>query len=61
MGFIIGINTYLKDGWNVLDFILVLLSWLDVIITYSPQASVDILGTLKVFRALRTLRPLRYV
>ena len=59
MGFMIGVETYLKDGWNKLDFVLVLLSWLDVVITYTPQASVDVLGTLKVFRALRTLRPLR--
>lgn len=59
MGFIIGSSSYFKDGWNVLDFILVMISWIDVIITYSPQASVDVLGTLKVFRALRTLRPLR--
>ncbi|KAK3705212.1 hypothetical protein QZH41_014007 [Actinostola sp. cb2023] len=61
MGFMIGVETYLKDGWNKLDFVLVLLSWLDVVITYTPQASVDVLGTLKVFRALRTLRPLRMI
>ena len=61
MGFVLGPDTYLKLGWNVLDFVLVLMSWLDVIITYVPQASVDVLGSLKVFRALRTLRPLRLV
>lgn len=26
MGFVLGKNTYLKDGWNVLDFIVVLAS-----------------------------------
>ncbi|XP_031551384.1 voltage-dependent T-type calcium channel subunit alpha-1G-like isoform X2 [Actinia tenebrosa] len=61
MGFVLGPDTYLKLGWNVLDFVLVLMSWLDVIITHVPDASVDILGSLKVFRALRTLRPLRMI
>jgi voltage-dependent calcium channel L type alpha-1D len=31
MGFIIGENTYLKDSWNILDFIIVcssILNWI---------------------------------
>lgn len=51
----------MKDSWNVLDGILVLVSWIDVIITYSPATAPEVLGALKVFRALRTLRPLRLV
>jgi len=60
-GLVLGSGTYLKDGWNVLDGILVLFSWIDVIITYSSAAAPEVLGALKVFRALRTLRPLRFV
>ena len=60
-GLILGSGTYLKDGWNVLDGILVLFSWIDVIITYSSATAPEVLGALKVFRALRTLRPLRFV
>ena len=64
-GFVVGPGTYLKDGWNVLDGSLVLVSLIDVIITYrsiftlSRTSASEVLGTLKVFRALRTLRPLR--
>lgn len=60
-GFLLGAGTYLKDGWNILDGILVLFSWIDVIITYSPADAPEVLGALKVFRALRTLRPLRMI
>ena len=60
-GFVVGPGTYLKDGWNVLDGSLVLVSLIDVIITYRSSTSAsEVLGTLKVFRALRTLRPLRW-
>ncbi|XP_074639691.1 voltage-dependent T-type calcium channel subunit alpha-1H-like isoform X1 [Acropora palmata] len=66
-GFVVGPGTYLKDGWNVLDGSLVLVSLIDVIITYrsiftlSRTSASEVLGTLKVFRALRTLRPLRMI
>lgn len=60
-GFLLGPGTYLKDGWNVLDGSLVLVSWIDIIITYSSTSAPEVLGTLKVFRALRTLRPLRMI
>ena len=60
-GLVLDSGTYLKDGWNVLDGILVLFSWIDVIITYSSATAPEVLGALKVFRALRTLRPLRFV
>ena len=58
-GFVLGPDSYMKDGWNVLDGSLVLVSWIDVIITYSTASAPEVLGALKVFRALRTLRPLR--
>lgn len=58
---VLGPDTYLKDGWNVLDGILVLFSWIDVIIIYNSATAPEVLGALKVFRALRTLRPLRFV
>ena len=27
LGFIIGPDTYLKDAWNVLDFVIVVIGW----------------------------------
>ena len=58
MGFCIGPKTYLKDNWNILDFVIVLfsiLNWaLDAIIGQD-------ISFVKGFRALRALRPLRMV
>ena len=48
-----GSKSYLKDSWNVLDFIVVLFSLVSIVST-----SLD-LEVLKIFRVLRVLRPLR--
>jgi hypothetical protein len=44
---------YIRDGWNVLDFMIVLISLSTYVVT-APQ-------TLSSFRALRALRPLRVI
>ena len=49
-GFITGKNAYLRDGWNMLDFILVLISLIGII----PGVP-----NLSVVRSIRVLRPLR--
>ena len=58
MGFVIGKNTYLRDTWNVLDFIIVSFSVLTWILDSVSNISVSFL---RGFRALRALRPLRMV
>jgi hypothetical protein len=56
MGFYFGEKTYLKDEWNVLDFIIVLFS----IITWILDSLSGInVGFIKAIRALRALKPLR--
>ena len=59
LGFYWGHKTYLKDEWNILDFIIVIFS----ILTWILESIAD--GTnisfIKGFRALRALRPLRVV
>jgi len=60
MGFVIGPNTYLRDPWNVLDFLIVLISLIDLGALISNVDN-NSLGWLKAFRALRALRPLRMV
>lgn len=45
---------YLRDGWNVLDFVVVLGTW----VTYVPYLSVS---NLTVIRTVRVLRPLRTI
>ena len=58
-GFYWGERTYLKDPWNILDFIIVLFS----ILTWILEASIDSADVqfIRGFRALRALRPLRVV
>jgi len=51
MGFFVGPGTYLKDGWNVLDFIVVLLGFVQL-------ANI---GNYTSIRTVRVLRPLRTI
>jgi len=59
LGFCIGEKTYLKDPWNVLDFVIVLFSVLTWVLE-AVTAGSDI-SFIRGFRALRALRPLRVV
>jgi voltage-dependent calcium channel L type alpha-1D len=58
-GFYVGHKTYLKDGWNILDFIIVLFS-IPTLILDLMGAGADV-GFMRGFRALRALRPLKFV
>lgn len=54
VGFLMnGKESYLNDSWNVLDFLIVVFSLLNL-----AASGVD-LGIIKLFRMLRVLRPLR--
>ena len=48
-----GKTSYLRDSWNVLDFLIVLFSLTNIALTSYN------LGIMKLFRMLRVLRPLR--
>lgn len=54
-GFLLGPTSYLKDNWNYIDLIIVIISIIDVSIS-----SLD-LSQIKIIRLLRTMRPLRYI
>ena len=58
MGFACGENAYLKDSWNVLDFIIVIFSIINWVLDSFGSINVSFL---RGFRALRALRPLRMV
>ena len=61
LGFVFGRNTYLKDGWNVLDFIVVLASLVSVAAkVFAPADHIPSRG-IQAFRAFRLLRPLRLI
>ena len=54
-GFLIDNGSYLRESWNQLDGFIVFTSWIDQIFE-----GVD-LPIIKIFRLLRTLRPLRFI
>ena len=58
-GLLFGKHAYLKSGWNVMDGFLVIISLVDTMISLTANSSPRIFGILRVFRLLRTLRPLR--
>jgi voltage-dependent calcium channel T type alpha-1G len=60
-GFYIGEDAYLNSGWNKMDGFLVGISLVDAIVTMTARSSPKIFGILRVFRLLRTLRPLRVI
>jgi len=55
MGLIMDEGSYLREGWNKLDFFIVMSSIVDMSLT-----GVDI-PVIKILRMLRTLRPLRFI
>ena len=62
MGFFIGKKTYLSDGWNWLDFFVVITTFLDQILNLQSVNGVENnggTGKLKALRAFRLLRPLK--
>ena len=65
MGFISDKGAYIHDGWNKLDFLIVMVSFFDMQsifqqLIYFEEAGSS-LAFFKVLRMLRTLRPLRFI
>ena len=56
----LGFGVYLRNGWNKLDFFIVMPSIIDIIITYSVPESgaADIVGVAKIMHVFRAARPL---
>lgn len=56
-------HAYIRNGWNMLDFVVVVASLVDFFVLIKNTDSVDTeqLKSLKALRALRALRPLRMI
>ena len=54
LGIYFNSNAYLKDYWNILDFVIILSGYVTLIFSSSSL-------NLSVLRALRVLRPLRTI
>ncbi|VDD85848.1 unnamed protein product [Enterobius vermicularis] len=61
-GFFLGHGAYFKDGWNVLDGTLVIISLMNAAFELLAHSdSPKIFGVVRVLRLLRALRPLRVI
>lgn len=58
-GLFYGKDAYFHNGWNIMDGSLVGISLFDIFLSFFAQRSPRIFGILRVFRLLRSLRPLR--
>jgi len=57
-GFVLKPGTYLREGWNVLDFFIVIMAYVELVLTYAGGGDVP---NIKILRALRVLRSLKVV
>lgn len=55
LGFAVDNDSYLREGWNFMDFIIVVASLLDMCLPWLNIESV------RVLRLIRTIRPLRFI
>ena len=55
LGFLFDDKSYLRDSWNIMDFAIIIATWLDLTVN-----AVNI-PMIKVLRLFRTFRPLRFV
>ncbi|ROT76898.1 putative voltage- gated calcium channel [Penaeus vannamei] len=60
-GLLYGKNAYFSSGWNIMDGSLVIVSFIDLLMSVLVSTSPRIFGILRVFRLLRALRPLRVI
>ena len=57
-GFVSVRGTYLRDGWNILDFVIVVMAYVEVILMHASDENIP---NIKILRALRVLRALKVV
>ncbi|KAF2893229.1 hypothetical protein ILUMI_12948 [Ignelater luminosus] len=60
-GMCYGPDAYFTSGWNIMDGSLVIISTVDLLMSLISESSPRIFGILRVFRLLRSLRPLRVI
>ncbi|XP_035773976.1 voltage-dependent T-type calcium channel subunit alpha-1G-like isoform X5 [Anopheles albimanus] len=60
-GLFYGRDAYFTSGWNIMDGSLVIISIVDLLMSIISESSPRIFGILRVFRLLRSLRPLRVI
>lgn len=59
MGFIFNKKSYLRDMWNVLDFLIVLSAYIPYILQSESNLDLQSLRSLRVLRPLRTISSIK--
>lgn len=53
-----GFKLYFKNGWNLIDFLVVMVSIMEIVLEYQLPDSND-MGNIKLVKALRVFRIIR--
>eukprot|EP01052_Picozoa_sp_SAG31_P006997 SAG31_NODE_329_length_17643_cov_10.377793_2_plen_1951_part_00 len=54
--FVTGPAAYMKNWWNIFDFVVINSMWIGFIASYALDSTMDVISTLTVLRSLRALR-----
>lgn len=57
LGFVFPKDSYLRDSWNILDFVIVVQSWIEIF--YNRGVKLTALRALRVLRALKSVNSIR--
>ena len=52
MGFVMRAHSYLRDTWNILDFLVVVLGWISLLL---EQSNISAIRVIRILRPLRTI------
>jgi len=52
LGFVLERNSYLRDPWNILDFVVVFVGWIS---TFMSAGNISAIRTIRILRPLRTI------
>lgn len=59
MGFILNKGSYLREGWNILDFVIVTTSFIPLFLGSDSGVNLTVLRSFRVLRPLRTISNIR--
>lgn len=59
LGFVLNKGSYLRDGWNMLDFVIVVSSLLPLILGGNKSVNLTSLRSLRILRPLRTISSIK--
>ncbi|CAF0755497.1 unnamed protein product [Brachionus calyciflorus] len=60
-GFFLKPYTYIRDPWNILDFLILIISWITIILNAATAGTSVNLSALRAFRVLRVLKTINII